>query len=190
MGLFYKISEKELLEVRNKILVEVGIPVLNKNGFEQSPLKTSWYGKNNLGDYAYELCRLVNDSQLQIIDTYISKSDSWLQIFLNIFELRPKLKSLSNLNKNEGIKYDLPPNSLTKMRLRADDIKGMPLLDYHFMFGGHKLRAYHTKAGLNRRVKELGNRIEQDLRNIDSFVKRWHELYEPNLVDWEGNKLE
>lgn len=26
------------------------------------------------------------------------------------------------------------------------------------------------------------------MENIDDFVKRWHELHEPNVVDWEGNR--
>jgi len=191
MELFYKVSDKELLKIRNEIFLDKGISALKKNGFEQSPFKTSWFGQydRNISGYSYELCRLSQKSRLEIIEVFILKGEKRIQIILNTFELQPKLKSLTELQGLEGIKYGLPPNSLTKMELRWNDIKGMPLLDYNYMFGGHKIRSYHTKVGFTQRVKELGNRIEKDLTNINDFVKRWHKLHKPNVVDWEGNKI-
>ena len=32
----------------------------------------------------------------------------------------------------------------------------------------------------------MGSLIEKDMRNIDSFVKRWHELHTPLVTTWEG----
>jgi hypothetical protein len=189
MGLFYKVSEKELLLIRDRIFLDKGLSSLKNNGFDQSPFSTAWFGKNNLGDLTYELCRVRKDSILEIVVTHISKGDQWIKVFLNIFKLSPDLRSLEQLQGVDGLQYHLPPNSLTKMRLRSDDIKGMPLLDYHFMFGGHKIRSYHTKIGYDREIRELSKRIEKDLTNIDSFVERWHELHQPNLTDWEGNRI-
>lgn len=187
MGLFYKVSEKELLLIRDRIFLDKCLPALKKNGFGKSPFSTAWFGKNNLGDFTYELCRVRKGSILEIVVTHISKGDQWIKVFLNIFKLSPDLKSIEQLQGVDGLQYHLPPNSLTKMRLRSDDIKGMPLLDYHFMFGGHKIRSYHTKTGYDRQIRELSKRIEKDLDNIDFFVERWHELHELNLTDWEGN---
>ena len=189
MGLIYKISDKELLKIRNKIFLEKGIPALEKNGFVQSPFSTAWFGKNNLGDYTYELCRRSKESYLEMIVTHISRGDRWIQVFLNIFELQPKLKSISELQGLNGVKYHIPPNSQTKMELRCDDIKVIPLLSYNFWFRRHKIRWYFTKAGFDKRIHQLEKRIEQDMTNIDSFVNRWHELHKPNVVDWEGNKI-
>lgn len=188
MGLLYKISEKEFLEIRNKIFLKSGIPSLQKNGFEKSPFSTAWFGKNNMGDYTYELCRVSEGSQLEIIVTHISKGDSWIKIFLNIFELYPEIKSIEQLNGVDGLQYHLPPNSLTKMRLRIDDIKGVPLFNYDFMFGGHKLKSFKTESGLNKRIEELSSLIKEDLTNIDSFVKRWFKLHQLNVTDWKGDK--
>lgn len=122
------ISDKELLEVRNKIFFESGIPALENNEFVKSPFKTSWYGQydRNISGYSYELCRLTKQKHLEIITAYIVKGDKWIKIFLNIFKPQPELKSLFELEKRNGIKYDLPPNSITKMRLRSDDYKGPP----------------------------------------------------------------
>lgn len=186
MGLFYKVSEKELLLIRNRIFLDNCLPALKKNGFEKSPFSTAWFGKNNLGDFTYELCRVRKGSTLEIVVTHISKGDKWIKVFLNIFKISPDLKSIEQLQGVDGLQYHLPPNSLTKMRLRSDDIKGMPLLDYHYMFGGHKIRSYQTKTGFNRQIRELSKRIEKDLYNIDFFVERWHELHEPQLgVEWD-----
>ena len=69
------------------------------------------------------------------------------------------------------------------MRLRVDDFKGMPL----FNFTEHKLKSFNSKRMLEKRMEELGDLIEQDLLNIDSFINKWHELHEPNVTDWEGN---
>lgn len=57
------------------------------------------------------------------------------------------------------------------------------------MLGGHKLKSFYTKLGLENRIQELGNLIEKDCSNIDHFVKRWHELHTPNITDWEGNVI-
>lgn len=82
-GLFSKVSDKELLKVRNELFVEHGIPALEKNGFVKSPFSTAWFGKNNLGDYTYQLCRISDSGSLEIVKTHISKGDNWVKIFLN-----------------------------------------------------------------------------------------------------------
>ncbi|MEO6732332.1 MAG: hypothetical protein ABIN01_14035 [Ferruginibacter sp.] len=188
MGLVYKISDKELLDIRNKIFIESGIQSLEKNSFTKSPFSTALFGRNNLGDYTYELCRVSKGSQLEILVTHISKGDNWIKIYLNIFKLFPEIQSIEQLNGVDGLQYHLLPNSLTKMRLRVDDIKGIPLFNYHFMFGGHKLKSFKTERGLKKGMKELSSLIKEDLTNIDSFVKRWYEIHQVNVTDWKGNK--
>lgn len=190
MGLFYQVPDKELLEIRKKIFLEKGIPQLKRKGFEKSPFSGSWYGRNNLGDYTYEFCRVSNPSNLELIVTHISRGDSWIKIFLNIFHLKPEINSISQLNGMDGIQFDLPPNSITNMRLRSDDVEGIPLFNYHFMFGGYRIRSFHSKKGLQRRTQKLSQLIEKDLGNIDSFVKRWHELHRPLVTDWAGYRID
>ncbi len=182
--------EKKILEARNDIFLKVALPTLQQQKFTQSPFSTAWFGKNNLGDYTYELIRLLSDNTLEMIVTHISKGDRWIKIFLNIFELTPELRSLDQLEGVDGLQYHLPPNSISKMRLKSDDIKGVPLFSYDFMFGGHKLKSFSNEKTLERRREELSNLLEKDLSNIDSFIKRWHELYKPNVTDWEGNRIQ
>jgi hypothetical protein len=189
MGLIYKVTDKKLLDIRNKIFIDNGIPALEKNGFKKSPFSTANYGKNNLGDYTYELCRVSGGSHLETIVTDISKGDKWIKITLNVFNLNPEIKSIEELQGVDGLQYHLPPNSKTKMRLRMDDIKGIPLFNYHFMFGGHKLKSFNSERALNKEIEGLSNRIKKDLTDIDSFVKRWHELHQPNATDWSGNRV-
>lgn len=186
MGLFYKVPRKKLFEARNEIFVKKGIPALKKNGFEKSPFPEKLFGKNNLGDYTYELCRLNERSHLDSITVYISKDDSWIKIYLNIFELKPALKSLDQLKGLDGIQFNLPPNSINRMRLRIDDFKGMPL----FRTVDHKIKSFYTERGFQKRIDELSKLIENDLNNIDSFVKRWYELHQPMVTDWEGKKID
>ena len=185
MGLFYKVSDKELLKIRNEVFVEKGIPALEKNGFQKSPFPNSWFGKDDYGDYSYEFCRLSGKSILEIIIIDIVKGDNWIKVFLNIFELEPELDSLDFLAKIDGIQFDLPPNSRSKMRLREDDYKGIPL----FKFVHHKIGAYNSSGSLEKRAKQLGNLIGKDLTNIDSFVKRWHEIHQPLVTTWEGHPV-
>ena len=90
---------------------------------------------------------------------------------------------MSEFSKYEGIKLGLPPNSLTKMRLRIDDYEGVPL----FRTKEHKLGKYYSKGGFDKEVSKLRDLVHEDLTNIDGFVKKWHEQHEPNVVDWEGN---
>ncbi|MEO7215893.1 hypothetical protein [Mucilaginibacter sp.] len=182
MGLFYNVSAKELLEARNELFVKKGIPALQQNGFERSPFAVDWFGRNNLKDFTYVLCRLAPHSQLQVVNTHISRGDKWIKIFLNIFELTPAVKSLDQLKDTDGLQYHLPPNSRSEMRLRSDDFEGMPL----FNFVHHKVKPFYTEGGFRKRMFELGALIEEDLNNIDRFAKRWHELHKPLITDWEG----
>lgn len=189
MGLCYKISPKELLEVRNKVFLENGLTALYKTGFSQSPFSTSWFGRNNLHGYSYVICRLSKDSVLEYIIVHISRRDKWVKIFLNIFKLHPEVKSLKSLEGLEGTQYGLPPNSITQMRLRADDYKGIPLF-YMLFRKRHKFGRYCTKSGFRARTDEFAKLIGEDMANIDSFVKRWHQMHQPNQITLDGCQLE
>ncbi|MBN9386334.1 MAG: hypothetical protein J0H74_36585 [Chitinophagaceae bacterium] len=185
MGLFYHVSPKELLKIRNEIFITEGIPALKKNGFDRAPFSESLFGRNNLGDFTYELCRLNTDSVLDFLQAHIAKGDNWIQIYLNVFKLHPHLESLVQLKNINGMQFRLRPNSETKMRLRMDDFKGMPL----FRTVEHKIKTYYTQKGLQKRINELAKLINSDLSNINSFKKRWHELHEPMKTDWEGRNV-
>lgn len=185
MSIFYKATPKELLELRNKIFLERGVPALERNSFVPSPFITSWFGRNNLKDFTYELCRISKESQLNMIITHISKRDRWVKLFLNVFQLSPHITSVDQLKGIDGRKFCLPPNSISEMRLRADDFRGIPL----FNFTHHQLGRYFTKNGLEERTQELGDLIEKDMTEIDRFIKRWHELHKPNVTDWNGNPI-
>lgn len=183
--MFCSKTDKQLLEIRNQIFLENGVPFLNENNFKKSPFSTAWYGKNNLGDYTYEFCKLLKKSDLVIITTHISKGDKWIKIILNVFNIEPNPKSLKDLQNNDGLQFSLPPNSLTEMRLRVDDFEGMPLLN----FKNHKLKNYNTERGFNNRIKELSTLIKEDMINIDSFIDKWYKKHTPILVDWEGKSF-
>jgi len=182
---FYKVSEKDLLLVRNNIFTEVGIPTLIENGYCKSPFSGSWFGKNNLGDFTYESCRVSQNSHLEIILTHISKGDIWIKIYLNIFKLHPILKDCDQLKNSDGLKFSLPPNNLSRMRLRIDDFKGIPL----FRTVEHKIGSFHTQSGFESQVLKLKELIKTDMTYIDKFVNRWHELHKINMTDWEGNLI-
>lgn len=188
MRFFYKVTAKELLDIRNKIVLETAIPTLFKKGFNKTPFSSSWFGRNNLKDFSYELCRLTSDLRLEIIEIQISRGDRWIKFYLNIFEINPQLNSLDLLKGTVGTQYKIPPNSITEMRLRSDDIKGPPLFRLRYMHG-HKLKTFKTKAGLIRKTAKLDKTIEMDLSNIDNFVKRWHELHHPMKTSWTGQSI-
>ena len=186
MGLFYRISPEKLFEVRNEIFTKNGIPALEENGFVKSPYKGMRFGKFQAGVYAYDLCRLTEHSQLEFITTYISKGDEWINVYLNIFQLKPTLKSLTQLHGLDEMQFHLPPNSLTRMRLRIDDFKGIPL----FRTIEHKIKSFYSQKGFQKRVGELSQLIESDLKNINSFVNSWNNLRRPMTTTWEGKKID
>jgi len=124
--MFYKISDRDLLKIRKEIFLNYGIPILFFNGFEKSPFLGACYGKNNLGGLTYDLIRISVTGYLEKITVHISKGDRYIKIFLNIFEIKPKAVETKELESVDGIKFDLPPNSLTQMRLRSDDYKIIP----------------------------------------------------------------
>jgi hypothetical protein len=185
MRIFYKLTDKELLDKRNKIVKDNAIPSLMKKGFEKSPFSTSWYGRNNLGDFDYELCRINEKSQLEILRIYVSRSDRWIKFILNIFQLNPTVTTVKDLNGMDGLKFRVPPNSLTEMKFRSDDIKGPPIFKLSYMYG-HRLNAFYTKSGLEKNIRRLTNTIEMDIVNLESFINRWHELHRVKTIHWTG----
>ena len=187
MSLSFKVSDKELLAVRNKIFKEFGIPELEKNGFVKRPFKSSWFGEyySGIQGYIYEFGRISDNSCLEYIDVYIVRGDRYIKVFLNIFKLSPEINSIEQLQGCVGLNYGLPPNSLTEMQLRSDDYKGPPLF-YMLFCPEHKLGRSCSKRGFDRKVSKLAELIKKDMANIDSFVKRWHELHQVNQTDWEG----
>jgi len=188
MGFIYTVSEKQLLEIRNKIVLQTAIPTLLNKGFCKTPFSSSWYGRNNVQDFSYELCRLTTDSQLEFIEVYVARGDKWIKFTLNIFNLDPVAESLKQLNGGDSLQFKLSPNSMTEMRLRSDDIKGPPIFSLKYM-SGHKLSRFYTNHGLTHSIKVLTRTIETDLNNIDHFVKRWHELHSPMTTDWAGQRV-
>lgn len=93
MGLFYKISKKEYVKIRNEIFIKRAIPVLKQNGFVKSPFSNAEFGKHPLGVF-YDMCRLSNTSELEMIRVDIIKGYRYIQIYLNVFNLEPKVENI------------------------------------------------------------------------------------------------
>ena len=190
MGVFYKISDKQLLKDRNELFKEVDIPELKKNTFETETFKNSWSGEYNksIQGYSYQFARIKEKRFLETMDVYILKGEPWIQIYLNVFELSPVIETVSLLKNNEGLSFGIPPISTTRMRLRNDDYKGPPLF-YMLFLPQHKIGRYYSKSGYKTEIRKLKKLIKSDMENIDDFVKRWYELHKPNITDWEGNMI-
>ena len=187
--MFYSIKNSEILKIRNDIFLYNAVPYLKQNGFVESPFLDANFGKNNRQLYIYEMCRLEN-SNLEFLATYISLRDRYIQIRLNIFQLSPIPKNISELENINGIKFYLPPNSQKEERLDIDMLKTIPLFSYRFWFENYQLKSFHTKFGLNMAIRKLKYLIERDMKNIDSFVEKWRQFHKPNITDWEGNIIE
>jgi hypothetical protein len=188
--MFFKVTDKQSLKDRNEIFKEVGIPALENKGFLRRPFKTSWFGEyyGGIKGYNYEFARISNKSEIEIIDACVMKGEYWIQIKLNVFELFPKIEEIVQLKNYEGLSFGMPYNSIKEMRLRVDDYKGPPII--HTFSPEHKIGSYYTENGYKKELEKLKSLIKKDMKNIDKFVKRWHELHKPNLVDWEGNIIE
>ena len=187
--MFYSIKNSEILKIRNDIFLYNAVPYLKQNGFVKSPFLDANFGKNNRQLYIYEMCRLENYN-LEFIATYISLRDRYIQIRLNIFQLSPIPKNISELENINGIKFYLPPNSQKEERLDIDMLKTIPLFSYRFWFENYKLKSFHTKFGLDMAIRKLKYLIERDMKNINSFVEKWLQFHKPNITDWEGNIIE
>jgi len=70
LTLLYTATAKESLKRRNTIFLNKGMLLLLQIGFEKSPLSKEYLGKNNIGGYSYDLCRLTKDSLLQMFTTH------------------------------------------------------------------------------------------------------------------------
>jgi hypothetical protein len=124
---------------------------------------------------------------LESLDITINKGEYWIQIHLNIFEFNKILQSIHNLNEIDSLPFLMTINNNEKyMRLRCDDYKGPPIF-YMMFLPKYKISRYYTEKGYKNELQKLKSLIKKDTENIDMFVKRWHEIYKPNLVDWEGN---
>jgi hypothetical protein len=182
------VTDKDLFQIRNKIASEAALPRLKERGFNMSPFATAWNGRNNLHDYEYELCRLAENRRLEFLKIYIARGDRWIKFTLNIFEVHPEIQSIQQLKGVDGLQFRLPPNSLSEMRLRIDDVKGVPLFRLNYM-NGHKLKRFRTESGMRKSVHRLTQTIEKDIADIDRFVARWHEMHRPLKTTLTGQMV-
>lgn len=182
--MFYKISTKRILSIRNNILINA-ISILKEQGFERSPFVSSLFGRNNLGDFTYDLARLSN-SYLELITIHISKGDRWIKVYLNIFDLAPIPKTLSELNKSKGIAFRLAPNNRTQMRLDIE-LPKRNFIDFIFPRKEYRLKPFFSHSGLIYRQRELEKVLKYDFENIDLKIGMWYKVHTPKRTDWDGN---
>ncbi len=189
MKLFYKVSDNQMLNDRNELFKEVGIPALTKNGFSLSPFNGAWHGEfdSSNGSYNYDFCRITQNIFLEILDVSIHNKDRRINIYLCIFEFTKKIDSIDQLRGFEGTPFAMTVKNKDKyIQLRLDEYKGPPLF-YMFFLPEHKIARYYTKSGYKSRLEQLKKLIKSDMESIDEFIKRWHELFKPTITDWEGN---
>lgn len=180
--MFYRATDKEMLDLRNKIFLESCLDVILEEGFVKAPFPNSYFGRNNLSDFSYEFGRIKEGSILELLQVGINRGDKWIKIFLNIFKLMPEITSFRDLENSDVLKFHLPPNSSKRMRLRLDDYVGMPL----FNLKGHKIGRYWTPKGLQNKANILRNLLVRDLKNIDSFIESWYRIYAISVTNWDG----
>ncbi len=183
-GKMAKVTQHEIVKAKNNIFVKKGIPTLLSNGFEKSPYKTSWYGKEG-SHFFYSHCKLLGNSKIVHLETHIMKGDAWIQNYLNIFELLSPINNLKQLENSEGIKFGIPPLVNRRMRLKLDGYKIIPLFVDLFI-KQHKIGGYYTRLGFEKRIEELGNLIEEDFNNIDKFIDLWFKNNKPLVTTWDG----
>ena len=103
--------------------------------------------------------------------------------------MQPNIKNTEQLIDKDGIRFGLPPNSVTSIRLLIEVIKCRYLRIYSIFFKNLKLGWYFSKRGLEREAKRLGDLLEQDLNSIDLYIEFWHKNHKRLLTDWEGNPI-
>ncbi len=167
--MLYRVSDKSLLQYRNSILKNA-IPILKKQGFEKSPFISSWFGRNNLGDFSYDLACLSN-SYLELITIHISKGDKWIKAYLNIFDLFPVPKTLSELNKINGIAFRLAPNNQTQMRLDIE-LPKRNFINFIFPKKEYKLKFFLTLNKINGIAFRLAPNNQTQMRLDIELPKR------------------
>lgn len=183
--MFYKVSKRDFLLVRKNILFKA-IPILEAQGFEKSPFSTSWFGRDNTGSFEYVFVRLSN-SHLEQLLIQICRGDRWIQVYLNIFELYPTPKTLSELRGLSGMKFNLPPANRTSERL--DDLPKCNAIKFIFAINRYKLKRFITHSGYMRRQKKVEKLLKRDFENIDQKIAIWHQLHKPMKTTWEGTPI-
>jgi hypothetical protein len=189
MGLFYKKYDKRVLKDLNDIVKAVIIPALNSRGFVLKPFSNSWSGDFDRENqsYHYELGRISNEGNLELIDLYVSKGSRWIPISLNVFKLSPKPSSIHKLSLQTRSSLGIPLNGKTEMRLLSDDYLGPPI--FYSFHPVHKLGSYYSNTGYLAALEQFKKLLQKDMENIDHFVQTWHKIHQPNHVDWEGNVI-
>ena len=98
--------------------------------------------------------------------------------YLNIFDLFPIPKTLSELNKINGIAFRLAPNNRTEMRLDIE-LPKRNFIDFIFPKKEYRLKKFFTYSGLVKRQCELENVLKHDFKNIDLKIEMWYKVHKP-----------
>jgi hypothetical protein len=92
---------------------------------------------------------------------HINKEDSYVKLYLNIFDVGSAITGSKYIENKNALKLHLPPLSLTKMRLRSDDYRFLPIIT-PFFYKEHKLGFYLSKKGFNNQVNKLCKLLRED----------------------------
>jgi hypothetical protein len=183
MPVFHKISAKQLVEARNNVFLEWGMPALQRQHFDPTPFAGACFGRDDDGGYTYEWCRLGPASMLETVRVEIVRGDRWVKVFINLFLLHPSAERLDVLTQTDGLPCRLPPLSRSEMRLRIDDVKTIPL--FNLWGPQHKVGACFSQRGFDNQCAALGKLLHRDLSNINTFFVRWRKLHRPARVNWK-----
>ena len=174
--MFYKkVTEKEILKIRNDIFIQDVVPVLEKKGFVKSPFKTACFGRtSNNNIFIYEMCRLRKDSRLEFVITKISRYDRYIKIYINAFKLCPTIESVYSLKDYDSTNYEILPNSGREMWIDVDFIVGPPLFSIDFWYNCLKLKNSYTTRG---RIKQIEKLKKMTIAKVDKIETYFDKLY-------------
>lgn len=179
-----KLSEKELVLVRDEILKRVGLPALIDAGFRPSPFSHAWYGSDNMGGCSYELCRVSDVGYLEIVNIYIASGDKRIQVYLNIFKPEPAIDDVGQLDGMDGIAYLVQPNLKTRLCISTSN-EG-------FFKGGQKfqLNTGGIFKSLESEKEKLAESLKSEFSGLKKHIDRWLLANgEPASTDWNGNQV-
>jgi hypothetical protein len=102
--------------------------------------------------------------------------------------LSPIPKTLSELNKINGIAFRLAPNNRTEMRLDIE-LPKRNFIDFIFPKKEYRLKKFFTYSGLVKRQCELENVLKHDFKNIDLKIEMWYKAHKPMKTNWDGEAV-
>lgn len=177
------VSEKELVDWRNRAFLRYVLPVFEELGFGKQPMGNPYWGREPKGGYQYELWRLRDTRDVESMFVHIVRSATGFKLVFNRFKLDFDASTLNDIAEMDDLVFITRPASETQVEFPSPRWLGN--LSSPRPYGVPNWRLWFG-IGVRESIDSEAQRLARDLQTLDIFIQAWCDEHQTFLIRKDG----